>query len=55
VLGDFRRLFATATALAEVSAEDLQRAIAGTLVPERRSVVIIDPDLEDDEEEEDAQ
>jgi zinc protease len=52
VLGDFRRLFATAGALAKVSAADLQRAIAGYLVPERRSVVIIDPDLEADEDEE---
>ena len=51
VLGDFRRLFATAAALAEVSAADLQRAIARYLVPERRSVVIVDPDLEAAEEE----
>ncbi len=50
VLGDFRRLFATAAALAEVSAEDLRRAIAHYLVPERRSVVIVDPDLEEEED-----
>jgi len=52
VLGDFRRLFATAEALARVSADDLQRVVAEYLVPERRSVVIVDPDLEGEEESE---
>lgn len=55
VLGDFRRLFATAEALARASAEDLRRAIAEYLVPERRSVVIVDPDLADEEQEEDEE
>jgi zinc protease len=52
VLGDYRRLFEMAEALAQVSAADLQRAVASYLVPAQRSVVIIDPDpelAEDDE------
>jgi zinc protease len=52
VLGDYRRLFAMAEALSKVSAADLRRAFAGYLVPEQRSVVVIDPELGDEDAEE---
>ena len=51
VLGDYRRLFDMAAALARVDAADVQRAIAGYLVPDNRSVVIVDPDPDAGEEE----
>ena len=50
VLGDYRRLFDMAAALARVDAADVQRAIRQYLVPDRRSTVIVDPDQSADEE-----
>jgi predicted Zn-dependent peptidase len=41
-----------AEALSAVSAADLQRAIAGYLVPAQRSVIVIDPELGDEDAEE---
>ena len=56
VLGDYRRLFDMAAAVARVDAGELQRAIAHYLVPDNRTVVIVDPDPDagdgDDEDEE---
>lgn len=54
-LGDFRHLFRLAEQLAEVSAEDVRRAAAAYLTPERRTVVIAEPagpDGDDSEEDE---
>ena len=50
VLGDYRRLFDVAAALARVDAGDVQRAIRRYLAPDNRSVVIVDPDPEGEAE-----
>jgi len=52
-LGDFRRLFDVAGALAAVTPEDVQRAVRTYLVAQRCCSIVIDPDGEDDEGEDD--
>lgn len=42
--GDFRRLLAVAEALRTTTAEDVQRACARIFEPERRAVVVVEPD-----------
>jgi zinc protease len=49
-LGDFRRLFDVAGALARVTPEDVQRAVRTYLVAEHCSSILIDPDESDDDE-----
>jgi zinc protease len=55
VLGDYRRLFDVAAALAAVSAADLQRVIATYLPASNRSTIIIDPSSADDLDTEDSE
>ncbi|HEV7557400.1 MAG TPA: hypothetical protein VGO00_18160, partial [Kofleriaceae bacterium] len=50
-LGDFRRLQTIAERLAQVTAEDVARVLRGYLVPERRTIVIAEPELDGDDDE----
>lgn len=47
-LGDFRKLFDMADRLARIDAGDIQRAAAAYLVPQRRTVVIAEPEPDSD-------
>ena len=55
-LGDFRRLQTIAERLAQVTAEDVARVLRGYLVPERRTIVIAEPEPDGDngDDDEDA-
>jgi zinc protease len=48
-MGDFRRLFDVADALARVTPEDVQRAVRTYLVAERCCSIVIDPDGDEDD------
>jgi zinc protease len=53
-LGDFRRLSAIAERLGQVSADDVARVLRTYLLPERRTIVIAEPEVEEpDEDDED--
>jgi zinc protease len=49
-LGDFRRLSAIAERLTVVSVEDVARVVRTYLVPAKRTIVIAEPEHDDDDE-----
>jgi zinc protease len=54
-LGDFRKVNVIAERLAQVSADDVARCVRGYLRPERRTIVIAEPEAGDGDGEEDGE
>jgi zinc protease len=54
-LGDFRRVNVIAERLAAVTAEDVVRVVRAYLRPERRTIVIAEPEPDDGSDEDDAE
>ncbi|HTL33926.1 MAG TPA: pitrilysin family protein [Kofleriaceae bacterium] len=53
-LGDFRRVNVIAERLTQVTADDVARVVRSYLLPQRRTIVIAEPESEDEEESSEA-